>query len=78
MMQKLLSLLFRTRYLEPGRVDISIDSMLFFVSFKDIAPMRQLVSMEIQKELSNIGLADFFPIVLQDCGIKNIKVVPLD
>ena len=77
-MQKLLSLLFRTRYLEPGRVDISIDSMLFFVSFKDIAPMRQLVSTEIQKELSNIGSANFFPMVLQDYGIKNITAVSLN
>jgi hypothetical protein len=77
-MQKPLSLLFRTKYLERGRVDISIDSMLFFVSFKDIAPMRQLVSMEIRKELSSIGLADFFPMVLQDCGIKNITAVPLN
>jgi hypothetical protein len=77
MMQKLLSLLFGTRYLEPGRVDISIDSMLFFVSFKDIAPMRQLVPTEIRKELSKIGLTGFFPMVLQDCGIKNVTAVPL-
>src|SRR3990167_2125190 len=77
-MQKLLLLPFRMRYLEPQKVDTSIDFTLSFMSFKGIVLMKRLVFSGIRQELSNIGFTDFSLMVLQGYGIENTLAAPLN
>jgi hypothetical protein len=75
-MQRHLLPLFRTKYLEPHKVDTFIGFMFFFMFFGGLVAMNLLTSMAIHQGLSSIGFIDFFPAVLQDCGMGSILGVP--
>jgi hypothetical protein len=72
-MQKHLSLLFKTKYLEHVKGDTSIGSTWCFTYSEVPAPMRRHISTETRPEPSNIGFTNFLLTALPDCG-KGIAV----
>jgi hypothetical protein len=64
------------KYLGQQKVGIFIDFMLFFMSFKVPAHMKQLVFMAIHHEVSNTGLRDSYLKVFMAYGIRSDLDVP--
>src|SRR4030065_1043927 len=73
-MQKHLSSLFRTRYLEHVKGDTFTASMSCSTCAREPVRMKRHVFTETRPEPSNIGFTDFSVTALPDCG-KGIALV---